>query len=255
MSSEIEGAPVIVRPRDTCAEIKTCDPWPIANIGFFATQVAQLLRRQQPIVFSFEPVPHTFQLLRETVRSLQLEKKVFPICCALMDQSGMARFSFSERDTMYAQFVKDAPNLRIGNKTAWATALTLDQAVKGIDKKPQLIKIDVEGQELNVLRGGCLTLDPAKGTQAICFEFNPLTQKEAGVTGGQFIDLLSGYDFHYIDDWQGGRLAFGALVMPAELAKIDWLCNIFAVPANDAGREHWQTCFADAQGLLAAKQP
>lgn len=38
------------------------------NVGFIATQLAQLLRERRPRIFSFEPVPFTFERLLSSVR-------------------------------------------------------------------------------------------------------------------------------------------------------------------------------------------
>jgi hypothetical protein len=46
-----------------------------ANVGFFATQLAQLLRSQRPRIFAFEPVPYTYAKLRESIEILGLQAR------------------------------------------------------------------------------------------------------------------------------------------------------------------------------------
>ena len=41
-------------------------------MGFFATQLAQMLARQSPEVYAFEPVPTTFVKLVQSVNQLGL---------------------------------------------------------------------------------------------------------------------------------------------------------------------------------------
>ena len=88
-----------------------------ANVGFIATQLAQILRPQSPRVFSFEPVPFTFQRLLASVRLLGLEDFVYPVCGALSDVAALRHITYSKWNTMFAQ-VTETMNPRATSSAA-----------------------------------------------------------------------------------------------------------------------------------------
>ncbi|MBD0325948.1 MAG: FkbM family methyltransferase [Pyrinomonadaceae bacterium] len=221
------------------------------NVGFVATQLAQLIREQRPRIFSFEPVPLTFQRLTNSIRLLKLEDSVYPICAALSDTTTLARITYSEWDTMFAQINAGEPNARAGDKTAWCPTLTLDELATVIKEAPALVKIDVEGHEVNVLRGGSRILSSDEAP-AICFESNPVTLSECQSSVRELAEHLADYELFYVDDFEGQRMSFGEPV--ADLTKIDWVCNIFAVPRTPLGKERWSVAIAEATSMLDSFQ-
>ncbi|HEY0321712.1 MAG TPA: FkbM family methyltransferase [Pyrinomonadaceae bacterium] len=216
------------------------------NVGFIATQVAQLLLDKNPRVFSFEPVPHTFRRLVESVRRLGLEDYVYPVCSALSDEPKLARIWYAERATLFAQ-ISDKPNERVGNKSAWCSALTLDHVHAAIGHAPSLIKVDVEGHEVKVFRGAKGLLASAS-RPAILFELNPMTLNETGGDICELADQLGGYRFFYINDFEGQRMKFGERV--ADIKSIDWVANIFAVPETPEAEHLWSQAVAEADRAL-----
>ncbi|MDX6693585.1 MAG: hypothetical protein QOF02_1188 [Blastocatellia bacterium] len=219
------------------------------NVGFVATQMAQLLRDRSPRIFSFEPVPFTFELLSSSVRLLGLEEMVYPICSALSDAPTLARITYSKRDTMFAQMSQAEPNERVGSNSAWCSTLTVDQVNEAIGKRPALIKVDVEGHEVKVFEGALKALsgDDAPG---ICFESNPVTLAECQTSVRELVAALADFDLYYINDFEHQRMKFGEPV--ADLTSIDWVCNIFAVPQTDAGRQRWSQAVSEAASTLGS---
>lgn len=217
------------------------------NVGFVATQLAQLLREQRPHVFSFEPVPLTFQRLLSSVRLLELEDCVYPICSALSDTQTLSRITYSEWDTMFAQISAHEPNSRVGDKTAWCSTLTIDQVDAVIGGSPALVKIDVEGHEVSVLKGavGVLSREDAPG---ICLESNPFTLAECHSTVEELMRQLNRYDLFYLSDFEGQQMNFAEPI--TDLASIDWVCNIFAVPQTPLGKQRWTEAVSAAKSLL-----
>jgi len=51
------------------------------------------------------------------------------------------------------------------------------------------------------------------------------------------IDLLRGYALYYVNDYCGQKIPFGHPVEKPD--KIDWVCNLFAVPATDSATRRW----------------
>jgi len=232
-----------------CEQIENPIIWDVGgNCGFVATQLALSLRHKKPHIFSFEPVPYTFQRLVNSIKSLSLEDYVFPVCVGLSNTPGVARISYFESNTMLAQVFESSPNKRVGDKVAVAGVLSLDQMAQDIGE-PCLIKIDVEGHETKVLEGAKKILS-SKEPPAICFELNPLTLKESDTSVHKLISLFVGYDFFYIDDFEGQRIEFGQKL--SDIRKIDWVCNIFAIPANEVAQTRWHIALAHAQEVLSA---
>lgn len=217
------------------------------NVGFIATQLAQLLRERRPRIFSFEPVPFTFERLLSSVRLLKLEEFVYPVCSALSSEPAVARITYSEWDTMFAQINEGEPNNRVGDKTAWCSVLTVDGVRAAVGTTPALIKVDVEGHEVNVLRGATAVLsgDDAPG---ICLESNPIALSECNSSVRELSEQLSAYELFYINDFEGQRMSFGQLV--DDLNSIDWVCNIFAVPRTPLGKTRWTKAVSQATNML-----
>jgi len=207
-----------------------------ANNGFIATQLAQLLRENSPRIFAFEPVPSTFSSLSKSVTALRLQQLVFPICCAISDKAGASAIAYNPRESLFAQVGNDKWNTRVGSDLAYCATLRLDDIVNCLGVTPTLLKIDVEGSELRVLRGAGSLLDSPEAP-AICLEWNPVTMKERGSSLTELVALLGPRTCYYIDDFEGQRIPFGEEI--ENVANINWVCNVFAVPQDRLGS--WQT--------------
>jgi len=207
-----------------------------ANNGFIATQLAQLLRERAPRIFAFEPVPSTFLSLSRSVCALRLQQLVFPICCAISDKAGASTIAYNPRESLFAQVGNDTSNARVGSNLAYCATLRLDDIVGRLGVTPSLLKIDVEGSELQVLRSAGSLLD-SPDAPAICLEWNPVTMKERGSSLTDLVELLGARTCYYIDDFEGQRMPFGEEI--ESVANINWVCNVFAVPQDRLGS--WQT--------------
>jgi FkbM family methyltransferase len=201
-----------------------------ANGGFVATHLAQMLAPRAARIYAFEPVPTTFAMLAQAVESLGLSGIVHPVAAAVVDTPGPVRMSCSERNSLLAQVSPRGLNPRAGNTLVEAEGITLDGFVASAGALPDLLKIDVEGCEAAVLRGA-RDLISRPDRPAILLEFNPVTLAEGGTSAGTLRDLLPGYALHYVDDLRGQVFPLGAPIR--DLAAIDWICNLFAVPRGE----------------------
>lgn len=217
-----------------------------ANVGFWSTQLAQMLGSSLRI-YAFEPVPATFCKLICSVEQLTLEARVFPVCAAMSDRSQLVQLSVNPRVSGYAQVSEGQLNARVGDRIATAAATSVDEFVTALGIRPALLKVDVEGSEIRVLRGA-RSLIGSLSRPALLFEFNPLTLAEVGASPRSFVELLTGYVLHYVDDFEGHRRAFGSSV--ADLDEIGWTCNLFAIPATDEARARFSRASKSAQDRL-----
>lgn len=132
-----------------------------ANIGSYSI----LASAAGANVLSFEPVPATFDALRDNIHLNRLENRVEARNQAVGRAMGHLEM-IADQDTTN-QAVKTGDTY--SGKTVRVPVVALDEALQG--RLPKLIKIDVEGFETEVLAGATLTLsDPA--LQAVIMELN-----------------------------------------------------------------------------------
>src|SRR5262249_52225313 len=157
------------------------------------------------------------------------DDRVHPVAAAVLDDARPVHVSFSDRNSLYAQ-VAASGRPRAGDALAHAPGITLDDFHSFAGVLPSLIKIDVEGCEVAVLRGAQRRLARAD-RPAIIFEYNPDTLNECSAEIGAFHELLEGYALYYIDDFEGRKKPFGCRLNRVEDAQ--YACNLFAVPLVD----------------------
>lgn len=143
---------------------------------------------------AFEPLPHHAAKLRAQFPNATVHEM------ALSDQSGQTTFFHTQGDDAYSGLKRtdDAPKVT-GVQEINVKLAKLDDIIPQ-DFRVDVIKIDVEGAELAVLRGARQTLARCKPT--IIFEF----QKERAVSYGDspkpYYELLcneSGYALYRVD--------------------------------------------------------
>ena len=138
---------------------------------------------------------HTLLFLSQGIRSIAFEPN--PICkfefenlCRLNNLSGemeniaigekeiSAELWFPERDTWLGtivQEIKDDLNQQHDLRSIRVPVIPLDQYVKKTGLQPDLIKIDTEGNELNIIKGARNTITNSK--PLIIFESNDLDNR------------------------------------------------------------------------------
>jgi len=110
-------------------------------------------------ILSFEPVPSVYQSL---VANLKLNKlsQVESFCVAVSDTEGKASFLFSEANCTQGKLAHCEVAFKIDSaRTLEVDTITLDGLVARGASAPDLLKIDVEGAALKVLRGASQLLE------------------------------------------------------------------------------------------------
>lgn len=123
-----------------------------ANIGY----VSLLLSRwvgPGGRVFSFEPVPRTFDLLQNNIRALKLENvKVFNF--GVSNHSGHASMTIPDYATGGKNYYEAAITGQEGTPGSFDVELcAMDNVIPQDEKRIAFIKIDVEGHEWNAIQG------------------------------------------------------------------------------------------------------
>jgi FkbM family methyltransferase len=118
-----------------------------ANIGCTALLFSGLGER----VDAFEPSPSTFEILKQNTG---VEPNIFIHNLGLGDRVGRSQITFSANNRSGA-FISKGIEVSDGHITEEIELSTLDEFIKNKKKTAvDFIKIDVEGFEVQVLRGG-----------------------------------------------------------------------------------------------------
>jgi FkbM family methyltransferase len=162
-----------------------------ANVGLYSWEVRKVSLHRK--ILAFEPDPENIKLLEKTLNEANFQN-VEIYKCALSNQLAEIPF-FQDTLTSATGCVagKDKPWIEqylnsCANEIQVRTE-TLDSVVRP-DRTPSLIKIDVEGHEIEVLQGGRNTLTEAKPL-LILESFPP---KQSTV-----LSLLDELGFHSMD--------------------------------------------------------
>ncbi|MFZ5891754.1 MAG: FkbM family methyltransferase [Myxococcota bacterium] len=131
-----------------------------ANAGFMALKMAQASPRAR--VHAFEPVPSTFAELSSNIERNWFGGRIVPHACALGERSGVVKFYVPAFHGSVAAsgrplFAADQ-NCEVEVQMRTLDEFCEETAVERID----LLKCDVEGAEIFVLRGGLSTLVAAR---------------------------------------------------------------------------------------------
>lgn len=125
-----------------------------AHLGLFSATCSQLTGEQGKII-CFEPTPGTFAILKETLR-LNHCNNVTALQAAVSSKEGKATFYVSETAGCNSNsLVKNKSDREASGYDV--RLVTIDSIVAEYSVNPSLIKIDAEGAELDVLKGGAKT--------------------------------------------------------------------------------------------------
>jgi len=165
--------------------------WDIgANIGYFVFVAAAILRNTGEIV-AFEPFSVAYKNLIENL-ALNNFTNIRPVKLAVSDTSGEAvLFAFGDiADTSANIFMPKEG--QTGQEVV--RTITMDEFSRGFARlKPTLIKMDVEGAEMAVLRGGRETLRTSQ--PMLLMELEKKALKALGLEKCDFQMELSPYGY------------------------------------------------------------
>jgi len=153
-----------------------------AHIGYFSLLAASKVGNEGH-VFAFEPAPANFHLLLKNI-ALNKCENITAIRRAILEKNKKTNLYFSDTNTGDHR-VFDSGEKR---KFIEINAISLDGFFDKRDKKINFIKIDVQGSEMNALKGmtGILKRKPLK----MFVEFWPYGITSNGDDPKEFLNLL-----------------------------------------------------------------
>jgi len=162
-----------------------------ANIGLVSLYI---LSTTQAVIYGFEPGPHQSSLLEKTISVNGLDSRLHLEKVALSNKTG--------KNTFFVHDSKDVSKDGLANTGRGSLASSIQVMTRTLDEwwlgagKPRInvIKIDVEGAELLILRGADQVLSQIK--PIIYLEIEPKNLRVYSFTVSDVENLLHSY--HYI---------------------------------------------------------
>jgi FkbM family methyltransferase len=158
-----------------------------ANVGCYSLLFGQWVG-ESGRVYAFEPAPETFSGLQKHIELNRLRAVVQPIAAAVSDTSDSADFLLNEHGGM-SRLAIDSSD-RNGTGTVQVATTTIDEFCSRENIEPRLIKVDVEGFELMVLRGGRETIKKLGSKLSLFVEMHPTMWRELGLAKEDLIAEL-----------------------------------------------------------------
>ena len=166
-----------------------------ANVGSVSLPLAQYFNNSQ--IYSIEPTIYAFKKLKQNINlNLKLKKRIKIFNYFLTHKKKKIKFVHSSWKLVNGD-KKHAVHKGILKKTS-NRIISLDSLLKKNKKRIRLIKIDVDGYELEVLKSAEKTLKKEK--PIIYFELAPYLYKEIGYTVDHLIRYLEKIGYAFYDE-------------------------------------------------------
>ncbi|HEX2202620.1 MAG TPA: FkbM family methyltransferase [Longimicrobium sp.] len=150
-----------------------------ANVGAYTLLFARWVHPGGR-VYAFEPAPEAFDGLVRHLLLNELREVVTPVCAAVSSSSGSAAL-VADGVAGTNRLAPSSSGSASGDRTARVETVSLDDFCAREGVAPTVIKVDVEGAELEVLRGARQTLRRVGAGLAVFVEMHPTLWKEMGI--------------------------------------------------------------------------
>jgi len=168
-----------------------------AHIGYFTCLFAQLVGKSGK-VFSFEPEPNNFKLLKKNVevngyKHVTIEQK------AVSDVKNMIKMYISNSPKDHRIY-----DTHDGKESIQIESVRLDEYFKDFDGKINVIKSNIQGADFAAFQGMKSIIEKSKSNMILALEYNPAMIKEFGSGDSEeFLDQLLDNNFKLHDlRWQ-----------------------------------------------------
>jgi FkbM family methyltransferase len=183
-----------IRPDDICIDVG-------ANIGIFTVLMARWA--PQGHVHAFEPMEHSASVLRLNLELNAIANATLHTA-VLSDQVGEVSFAVAT-DGAYSSMRHTARKAQQATVTVQSNRL--DAFIATLERPPGVLKIDVEGAELLVLRGGAEILrDERRRPRLILAEAHEPNSRAYGTTPEDVVALMRAAGYTAKAILPGGQL-------------------------------------------------
>jgi FkbM family methyltransferase len=188
-----------------------------ANVGLYSIALGRKLKPLNGKLWAIEPVPANYDRLVYNTQLNQLEDVVFPIQSALGNEIGTIPMHLGkgtgERSTTGNAFICQGNTATVVAPNCSAPITTLDRLTQQQNITAcDFIKVDIEGAELEFLKGGQNFL--ARTRPIIYGEFNPHWCQQFGYSFSEVADFFSTLDYRYYQQVGRDRFALVQVITP-----------------------------------------
>ena len=182
-----------------------CKPDSICiDVGANTGKILQMMMAAAPQAahYAFEPIPELFQSLK---RKFRRNAKVY--CVALSDKKETTSFNLVLTDMAYSGLHKRAYDKKEKDISIFVDTELMD-AIIPAETKIALIKMDVEGAELLVMKGAAQTIQRSK--PILLFEFGKAGAEAYNYNDEimfQFINETLQYNIYTLQSWLKDKIA------------------------------------------------
>jgi FkbM family methyltransferase len=173
-----------------------------ANVGFYACAVGARIAPRGGTVYAFEPVSSNRRLLRRNVALNRLGDAVTVVPLALGAERGrlvmrrvpVGRAANAVGENMFSDWDRQDVDRKLWPSEE-VEVIPLDDWSDSL-RRCDVIKVDVEGADLLVLRGGARTIDQFR--PVIVAEFNPYWMRQIGQSIDDVRRFAGGADYRIV---------------------------------------------------------
>ena len=175
-----------VEPGMTCVDLG-------ANIGYYALLSARLVGPAGRVL-CLEPDPRNLELLRRNVALNNFDDRVEVVAAAASDRAGIATMYQATASNLTTLVAPDARSARTseGEAALSVATVTLDELMATRGGCLNFLRMDIEGYEVDALRGGLTTLAASPCPCKILLETHPYLygpERDFGATLCRLFDL------------------------------------------------------------------
>ena len=178
-----------------------------AHFGLYSLIMAKYFDKK---VISFEPTPYSAKIFRKNIWFNRLKEKIRFHQAAVGAVNGTASFLVQETDGAVSNSLIDYWH---SDETKYSIAVDVVAIDNIVDEPVDFIKIDAEGNELDVLRGAIKTIE--KNRPQILLALHPAAIKEKGDELSQIWELVAQLDYRV--SYQSENMSRNAFIRSKEL--------------------------------------
>jgi FkbM family methyltransferase len=139
-----------------------------SNTGFYALTANRVIKSGK--IYAFEPLPSVRQTFEDHIRlnsKLMGNNNISILPFAVADAEKQVQFSNNIMQTDGNTYIKESPVFSSAKNKITVQCYSVDDLLQQGYDKPDIIKIDAEGHELNVLKGAIEIIGKSKPPIAI----------------------------------------------------------------------------------------